>query len=84
MTKFLLGSETFANKSSSILQVLDLSKSFQLVVQDYVRTALMIAVILLEMLEICDSSEIVFNHFVLVFGLTIERLSNLHFIPGEL
>jgi hypothetical protein len=48
MTKFLLGSEAFANKSSSISQVLGLSKAFQLVVQDYVRIALVIAVILLE------------------------------------
>jgi hypothetical protein len=48
MTNFHFGSEAFANEFSSISQVLDLSKAFQLVVQDYVRIALIIAVILLE------------------------------------
>ena len=48
MTNFNFGSEAFANEFSSISQVLDLSKAFQLVVQDYVRIAPIIAVILLE------------------------------------
>jgi len=58
MTKFLSGSEAFANESSSISQVLDVSKAFQLVVQDYV-----IAVILLEICAVANrvpsSSEVI-------------------------
>jgi len=53
MTKFLSGSEAFANESSSISQVLDVSKAFQLV----------IAVILLEICAVANrvpsSSEVI-------------------------
>jgi hypothetical protein len=63
MTKFHLGSEAFVNESSSISQVLDVSKAFQLVVQDYVRIALVIAVILFEICVVANrapsSSEVI-------------------------